>query len=121
MLNDPQSITISGTATSLPRVSMGNMKSVYRSADGTLELSVAHSVSSQKRERSYIRLDTNKVGADPFDASRQRNYSASAWIVIDAPNNGIGFTDAELENHVKGLLGFLNGAGVLAKLLGKES
>lgn len=119
MLSDPQSITISGTATPLPKISSGDMSSKYRTASGDLALSIVHSAS--KRERSVIRLDRNKVGADPLDSTRQKNYSASAYLVVDAPLNGVGFTDAELEADIKGLTTLIASTGFLAKFLGKES
>jgi len=119
LFTDPQNITIDGVAKSLPRVSVGNMTANYRSSDGGLELSIAHS--ANKRERSVVRATTNKVGADPFDSTRSKAYTAQAYLVIDTPLNGAGFTDAELEDHVNGLLDFLKGAGNLAKILGKES
>lgn len=119
MFTDPTSVTINAVATPLPRISVGNMQATYRSADGALELNVAHS--ANKRERSVVRLTTNKVGQDPFNSTRSQAYTAQAYLVIDTPPNGAGFTDAELEHHVKGLLSFLSGAGVLTKVLGKES
>lgn len=119
MFTDPTSVTINSVATALPRISVGNMQSVYRSADGNLELSIAHS--ANKRERSVVRLKSNKVGQDPFNASVSRAYTAQAYLVIDSPLNGTGFTDTELEHLIKGLTTFLTGAGVTAKILGKES
>jgi len=119
MLSDPQSITISGTAVSLPRISAGEMKGRFRTPDGTLELSVQHS--SAKRERSVIRLDRNKIGVDPLNSTQQKNYSYSAYLVVDAPLNGVGFTDAEQEADIKGLIALLNTSGYLTKFLGKES
>jgi hypothetical protein len=119
MFNDPQNVTVDTVAKPLPRVSVGNMTSTYRSSDGSLELNIAHS--ANKRERSVVRLTANKVGADPFDSTRSRAYTAQTYLVIDTPLNGAGFTDAELEDHVTALLDFLKGAGNLVKILGKES
>lgn len=119
MFTDPQSITVSGAAVTIPRISLGNMSALYRSSDGAFELSIAHS--ANKRERSVVRLTANKVGVDPFDTGKSRAYTAQAYLVIDAPLNGAGFTDAELEAHTKALLGHLMVTGNLAKILGKES
>jgi hypothetical protein len=95
------------------------MAATYRSADGALELNIAHS--ANKRERSVVRLTANKVGVDPFNSTTSRAYTAQAYLVIDSPLNGAGFTDSELESHIKGLLAFLQGTGNIAKILGKES
>lgn len=119
MFADPINMTIDTVATPLPRISVGDMTAKYRSNDGALELTIAHS--ANKRERSVVRVTSNKVGVDPFDASKSRGYTAQAYLVIDAPLNGVGFTDADQESLVKGLLAFLNGSGNLAKILGKES
>lgn len=119
MFTDPTTVTIDTIGKPLPRVSVGNMTATYRSADGALELNIAHS--ANKRERSVVRLTANKVGADPFNASVSKSYTAQAYLVIDSPLNGAGFTDSELESHIKGLLAFLQGTGNIAKILGKES
>lgn len=119
MFTDPQSITISGTAVSLPRISMGDGSGKFRAADGSLELSIQHLASN--RERSVIRLDRFKVGADPLNAQQMKNYKFSTYVVVDAPLNGVGFTDAEQEADIKGLIALLNTSGVLAKFLGKEA
>lgn len=119
MFADPITMSIDGADVPLPRVSTGEMQSRYRSADGKFELEIAHS--DNKRERSVIKLRTNIVGADPFNSARSRGYTAFAHLVIDAPLNGSGFTDAEQAALVNGLLGFLADSGNLSKLLGKES
>lgn len=119
MFADPVTTSIDGDAVTLPRVSTGEMTSRYRSADGSLELNISHS--GNKRERSLVKLTSNKVGVDPFDNSKSRSYTASAHLVIDAPLNGVGFTDAEQSALIAGLLNFLSEDGNLSKILGKES
>lgn len=119
MFSDPTTITYDTVAKPLPRVAVGNMQALYRSADGAFELSIAHS--ANKRERSVVKLVLNKVGVDPFDTSRSRSYTASVYTVIDAPLNGVGYTDAELEDAVLALTDFLKAPGNITKLLGKES
>lgn len=119
MYAEPQTLTISTVAVSLPRISMGELQGRFRTASGDLELSIAHSV--RNRERSVIRLDRNKVGADPLDSGKSKAYKAAYYLVVDAPNNGVGFTDTELEADIKGLLTLLQTTGYLAKFLGKES
>lgn len=119
MFADPVSLTVGTDPQSLPRISVGDMTAKYRSGDGSLELTIAHS--ANKRERSVVRVTSNKVGEDPFDASKSRGYMAQAYLVIDAPLNGVGFTDADQESLVQGLLNFLSEGDALAKILGKES
>lgn len=119
MFADPISLTIDTIPVNLPRISMGDMTAKYRSADGAYELNIAHS--ANKRERSVVRVTTNKVGSDPFDSAKSRGYTMQAYLVIDAPLNGVGFTDAEQEALIEGLTTFLSDSGNLSKVLGKES
>lgn len=119
MFADPVSMPIDGETLPLPRVSTGDMQSRYRNADGSFELTISHQ--GNKRERTLVKLTSNKVGEDPFNAARSRSYTASAHLVIDAPLNGVGFTDTEQSNMVQGLLAFLSDGDNLTKILGKES
>lgn len=119
MFSDPQSITVAAAPVSLPRVSVGNLTSTYRTADGSYELQIAHS--ANKRERTVVKLTANKVGVDPFDASRSRSYTAPIYVVIDSPLNGAGFTDTELKDQLIALADLIKSANFATKILGKES
>lgn len=119
MFADPITMSIDTETITLPRVSTGDMQSRYRSADGKFELEIAHS--ANKRERTLVKVRTNTIGSDPFNAERSRSYTAFAHLVIDAPLNGVGFTDADQKALIDGLLGFLSESENLLKILGKES
>lgn len=115
---DPQSVTIDGTATSLPRTSSGVDTGAFTAADGSLKLAVSHQYG--KRTRRQIRLDHSKIAPDPL-LSVNTKYSMSAYIVIDTPPTG--YTLAEAQKIVAGLTAYLtasSGANV-AKLLGGEN
>lgn len=118
MFSDPQSVTISGAAKSLPRVSSGDFSGQFRTSDGVYTLSVKHTAG--KRERSVVRLDTRKIGANPLDPTRNLPYTASVYLVLDAPPQQSGFTSVELEDLSKGLVAYLSAANV-TKFVGKES
>lgn len=118
MFSDPQSVTIAGAAKSLPRVSSGDFTGQFRASDGAYTLQVKHTAG--KRDRSVIRLDTKKVGTNPLDPSKNLPFSASVYLVVDAPNQGTGFTATELEDLTKGLVAYLTAANV-TKFVGKES
>jgi hypothetical protein len=118
MFADPQSITISGAAKSLPRVSSGDFAGAFRASDGAYNLTVKHT--SGKRDRSVIRLDTRKIGANPLDPTKNLPYTSSVYVVLDNPAQTSGFTSTELEDLVKGLAGYLTAANV-TKFVGKES
>jgi hypothetical protein len=119
MFADPQSVTISGTATSLPRISAGEMNGKFRAGDGATVMTIEHS--SNRRERSVVRLDSNIVGADPLDTTKQRNYKLGAYLVLDAPLNGVGFSAAQKQALITALADWLKAAGNTAKFVGSES
>lgn len=119
MLSSPQSITLDTTPISLPRISMGDMKGTFRSSDGGYKLTVSHSAA--KRERSLIRLDAQKLEADPLNPAINRPYSCAVYLVVDAPLNGLGYTDADQEDLIVALMDLVGGAGFLAQFLGKEA
>jgi len=115
---DPQSITISGTAVSLPRTSSGTNAGAFTSPDGTVVVRVSHAYG--KRNRRTARLEHSKIAADPLTSANTK-YSLSAYIVIDVPP--VGYTVAEAQAAVAGLTKWLtdtSGANV-AKLLGGEN
>lgn len=118
MFTDPQSVTISGAAKSLPRVSSGDFSGQFRASDGAYTLSVKHT--ANKRDRSVVRLDTRKIGANPLDPAKNLPYTASVYVVLDAPAQSGGFTSVELEDLTKGLVAYLTAANV-TKFVGKES
>lgn len=92
-LADPQSIKISGTTTSLPRVSTGDYKSKYESADGTIDLSLSTATTGSGRRRQTARLDITKITADPFLPAQNIELGSSVYLVVDRPIAG--FTNAE--------------------------
>jgi len=89
--SDPLSVTISGTTTSLPRVSVGDDQSEYQSGDGLIVVSASHNYG--KRSRRMLRIDTSKLTADPFKPSENVKVSMSHYMVFDLPPAG--FTAAE--------------------------
>lgn len=117
-LADPQTVTISGTPNTLPRTGIDRASADYMSADGTLKFSVSHQYG--RRNRSVIRVDTNKISPDPLTDAKSK-LSASAYVLVDRP--AVGFTPAELGALVTGLTTWLtasSGAN-LTKVLGGES
>lgn len=117
-LADPQSLTISGTASSLPRTSSGVTSGAFNTPDGTVALSVSHIVG--KRARRTVRLTHSKIAADPLTAANTK-YSMTAYIVFDVP--AVGYSVAEAQAVIAGLTKWLtdtSGSNV-AKVLGGEN
>jgi hypothetical protein len=103
MLTDPQSVTIAGTTTSLPRTSSGVNQAAYTSADGTVVLTISHTYG--KRTRRTARLDFSKIAADPLISANNIKYSMSAYFVLDLPLTG--FTPTEAAATLEGLIAAL--------------
>lgn len=91
-LADPQSVTISGAATPLPRTGLALDQGSFADASGQVTLSVLHS--SARRTRHTIKLQKSAIVADPLVPSTNQNVSYSAHIVLDMPKNGVSVADA---------------------------
>jgi redox-regulated HSP33 family molecular chaperone len=118
-LADPNTITVSGTPISLPRVSTGDNRSEYLSGDGNNRLTVSHDYG--KRYRRMVRFDTSKIAADVFDTSENVKKSMSTYIVFDVPD--VGYTAAEALAVWVGFNTLLTATSnaVVSKVLGGES
>lgn len=118
MFADPQALTI-GSALSLPRIGTGLNSGTFQTADGLVVLKNSHLYG--KRTRRTIRIDHSKVAADPLVAAQNLRYSASVYLVVDAPP--VGYTPADLTSICTGLFTNLTAStnANLTKFLGGES
>lgn len=119
MFSDPQSVTISSVAQSLPRVSEGDRTATYTKDDESVSLTIGHASTNRGRVRHSVRVDFQKVTPDPFVTTTNRKVSCSAYLVIDEPDDGT-YSNAELLANTKGLLGWLSDANV-TKVIANES
>lgn len=117
MFADPQSITVNSVAQTLPAISREQNKSVYRKDTGDYTLSISHQ-DTKNRSRAAIRVDARKIAANPFDTSKNEEFTCSVYIVVDRPM--VGFTNVELKDIALGLTGWASSANLL-KVLGYES
>lgn len=99
---DPQSIN-NGTAVSLPRTGFGINSGVFTSADGTIKLTISHT--NGKRNRSIVRVDYNKIAADPFVSGQNNKVSMSTYVLVDSPIQG--YSSTEIVANVAALLSML--------------
>lgn len=118
-LSDPQSVKISGVTSSLPRVSTGDFKSVYESADGLITVSA--STQNGKRKRQTFRIDVTKVTTDPFIPAQNVEVSMSTYVVFDRPPAG--FSNADALAIYEGFNELFNAGTfkIVKQLLGSES
>jgi hypothetical protein len=116
---DPLSITISGTTTALPRVSVGDDQSEYKSSDGLIIVSASHNYG--KRTRRSLRIDTSKIAPDPYRDDQNVSLSMSHYLVFDVPP--VGYSAAEIQAVYTGLKGLYTGSSdaMITKLLDGES
>jgi hypothetical protein len=119
-LSDPQSITIDGTAISLPRVYTGTKQGSFVSADGKTRL-IVDPTSTKTRNRKAIRLYQDKVTADPLVSTTNVRVGDMISLIIDRPLEG--YSDAEIEKQVVGLLNALTAStnALLKKIIAGEN
>lgn len=116
---DPQTITISGTATPLPLTSRGQQGADYRSADGLITLSANHAYG--RRTRRVLRVDHSKLTTDPFLPTQNVKVSMSNYIVFDIPPAGYTNTEALAVYAGFKTLFTATSDAAITKLLGGES
>lgn len=114
--SDPQTITINTVAKTCARIKSDGQKSIYRTADEEVTLTLSHQ-ESKNRTRHMVRADQRVVAADPLTAVNDYK-STGVYLVIDEPE--FGFTDAQIDYVVQALKTWLSTANVL-KILGGES
>jgi len=116
MFADPQSVTINAVPVSLPRTSDDAGKSIYKSADGNVTMTISHQTSAG-RTRHLVRIDKRVVAADPLAAANAYK-TLGFYIVVDQPD--FGFTAADIGYVSEGLKTWLSVAN-LTKIIGMES
>lgn len=115
MLADPQSVTINGVATSLPKTQAGATQDVFTSADGNTSMTTKQNTTAT-RFRREVRLSQQKIAADPI-STLNKSIGASVYLVIDEPRYG--FSDTELGYLIDALKTWLSSANY-NKVLGGE-
>lgn len=116
---DPQTVTVATVAQTLPRTSSSVNSGTFAKDDGTYVLQVSHQVG--RRRRHQIRLNAEKIAADPFDTSLNQRVAMSVYVVVDVPLQG--YTIAQQQDVVDALTEYLtasSGARV-TQLLGGEN
>lgn len=105
---DPQLVTVDTVEQTLNRIKSDGQRSEYLTADEEFKMTISHQ-ESKTRTRRMVRMDQRVVAADPLTSVNEYK-SLGAYLVIDEPEYG--FTDAEIDNLVQGLLTWLSSANV---------
>jgi hypothetical protein len=118
VFSDPQSVTINAIANSLPRIGSSNNGGIFRKDDGTVKLTISHA--ENKRVRHMVRLDHNKLAADPYVTGDNVPVSMGTYLVTDVPL--LGYTVTEQKQVVDGFIAFLSASSgaAITKILGGE-
>jgi hypothetical protein len=119
MFTDPQSVTIDGTAISLPRVSAGVNVGALSSNDGATKLDIAHSYG--KRVRRTMAITVKKYATDAANPSQNIPVSSTVRITVDQPVQG--YTVDELKAVIVGFFANLTASSNanIVRLLGGEN
>lgn len=115
-LADPQSVTISGSAVSMPRTGSALNEGIFQAADGSVIFTVRHDTS--RRTRHIVKLQKSLIVADPLFPSQNQTVSYSAAITLDHPKNGV--IAADVAALGKALVAWATDPN-LAKVVGSES
>jgi hypothetical protein len=117
--SDPQSVTVSGSAISLPRTGSGVGAGTFGSNDGALSMDVRHT--SGKRTRRTIGLVSKKYAEDPARPEQNIPVSATVRLTVDVPPQG--YTPADVEAILVGFFANLTAStnANIKKLLGGEN
>ncbi len=113
---DPQSVTITAGAVSLPRTGFTANSGKFTSDDAEISLEISHSQGS--RIRHLVRLADKQVVSNPLVPDQNIAVNMSAHIVIDMPRNG--YTVAEIANLSAALTTWATEAN-LTKVIAGES
>lgn len=118
--NDPQSITVSGSAVSLPRTGQAIGVGTFGSGDGAYGMDVRNSY-GKTRIRRTIGITNKKFASDPLRPTDNKPVNVSVRLVVDQPLQG--YTSAELQAIVVGFVANLTAStnANIAKLLGGEA
>lgn len=116
---DPTTITIGGTAYTLPRTSSGANSGAYTKDDATIQMVISHTYG--KRTRRMLALNTNKITTDPFVPATNLRVGSRVYLVVDSPVAG--FSVTELKDQVVALATYVtaSSAAQALKLIGGES
>lgn len=118
MYTDPQTVTVSGTAISLPRTSTSDDAARYASADRANKFEVSHTY--RKRARHVARFVRDTLVVSPLIAGQNISQSMTVTLTVDTP---LGYDATAAKAAVDGFLANLtatSGANI-TKLIGGES
>lgn len=118
---DPQSVTVGGTPSTLPRTSSGVNSGAFQTADSGLKLGVTHAV-NRSRARRTLRLDSQKWVPDVINGDLNRLQTMSVYLVANVPADG-SMSIADQKAVVDALVAYMSASSGarITQLLGGEN
>lgn len=112
--------TTSAAVTPLPRISSLGQKSEYGSSDGSLKMTIAHTVRPNTSQR-LVKMEQRLLVPDPLVSGASRYVDHSVWVVIKSSSPLI--TTAQQKTLVENLVAWLGDSSFANtnKVLGGES
>lgn len=119
MFSDTTTLTVATVARTLTRIAFGDQKGIFQDATNGLKLTISHLLTKGNRKRLSVRLDHAKTAADPFIAGMSKPVSGSVLLTADYP--ALGYTTAEMEDHLEAFADWLKVQANRDKLVNGES
>ncbi len=119
MFTDPQTLTISGSAKTLPRTGSSDNSGVFTQDTGDNKMTIRHAYG--KRNRHSLSVVNTKTTADPLITGSSFIASMSVQISVDVPP--VGYTVAEATAVCAAVFTFLTAStnAATTKIIGGES
>lgn len=118
MFADPQSVTYSTVAKSLPAIGRGDDSSEYKLNDSGVVYDLLLQHQFKARNRAVVRLRRDSYASDPIVPTNNVLASMTATLTIDFPN--VGLTPADAQALALALVGWATSANIL-KLVNGET
>lgn len=118
VLTDPQSVTISGSAVSLPRIDQRPETFVYSNVTAGVDLYVTQKVAKDGRRRSTASLQKSVIYTDPVTGLKSRiPYSVTFGTSVP-----VGITETEVVDVATAIIAALTAStnALLKKIVGGE-
>jgi hypothetical protein len=118
MFSDTLTLTLNAVAKTLTRVDGTGGRGVFRNVTEGLRYTLTQSETKAKRTIIGVRLDHEKLAADPLVTGINRAVSGSVRLIADYPI--LGYTIAEKEDHLQAVADWLAIQANRDKLLNGE-
>lgn len=118
MFSDTLTLTINAVAKTLTRVDGTGGRGVFRNIAEGLRVTLTQSETKAKRTIAGVRIDHEKLAADPLVTGINKPVSSSLRVILDYPI--LGYTVVEKEDHLEALADWLKVQANRDKLINGE-